>query len=408
MGPLALGVIVFTFVFMIQQVFRFVDLLLNSGVPWWMATELIGSMLPAALTLSIPVSILVAILMSMGRLSAEREILAIRMSGVNLISIVWPIWFFGGLISVLMIWANFTLVPYLTLKTSDLATQIQFVIINNIPANRVYEFPESGGRKTSVVFEYRDAASKMNKINMRSTIAPDNIDEISKELDELKTSISLEKKSPTPDKERLLLYEARQKELTAQTHSSREVFITAKTGFVTQNIAERLIQVELENGEVSVSDDKDTATMSIIGFEKLTKGFSPRFERMRTGVWRKRPIEMTVPELIRKLHEANTAGEAEKETARDLWPELWSRFSLPFACLAFALIAVPLGIFMRPTGKVIPFSISFALILLYYGLLQFGRTMAQDGTLLGMFAVFLPNLLLGVAGAVMIWRMTLK
>ncbi|MDD2478127.1 MAG: LptF/LptG family permease [Candidatus ainarchaeum sp.] len=404
-GPLCLGIIVFTFVFMIQQIFRFVDLLLNSGVPWWIASEMVASMLPAAMTLSIPMAVLVAILMGMGRLSAEREVLAIRMSGVNLISVVWPIWLFAAVLSGIMICGNFTLVPYLTLKTSDLATQIQFIIIDNIPANRIYEIPESGGRNTSIVFESRNENRDMMSFNLRTTVAPDNIDELRDEADELKTSISIEQKKDAPDSMRLEAYTARLKKINEESGKMRDVFITAHCGKLHQDIAQRLVEVELMNGEVSIGDANDTSSLTLIRFDRLTKGFIPRFDRMRTGVWRKRPIEMTVPELIDK-HSTETP-----ETYGDydeIWPELWSRFSLPLACLAFALIAIPLGIFMRPTGKVIPFAVSFLLILIYYGMLQFGRTLAKDGSLFGAFMVFLPNIVLMLTGWCLTWRMTRK
>ncbi len=405
-APLCLGIIVFTFVFMIQQIFRFVDLLLNAGVPWWLAGEMISSMLPAALTLSVPMAVLVAILMGMGSLSSGREILAIRMSGINLISVVWPIWVFAAILSGLMIWGNFKLVPHLTLKMNDLATQIQFIIIDSIPANRIYQIPESGGRNTSIVFERRDPENDdMLSFNLRTTVAPDNIDELKTEKEEVQTSLALELKKDTPDKMVVNNYTERLKQIELEQGNMHEVFITAHSGKLVQNIEERLVEVTLNHGEVSISDSKDTSTLTVISFDKLTKGFIPRFERMRTGTWRKRPIEMTVPELISIRHASNTA---QYDDYDELWPELWSRFSLPLACLAFALIAIPLGIFMKPTGKFIPFAVSFGLILLYYGFLEFGRTLAKDGTLFGALMIFLPNILLTLTGIFLTWRMTRK
>jgi lipopolysaccharide export system permease protein len=85
--------------------------------------------------------------------------------------------------------------------------------------------------------------------------------------------------------------------------------------------------------------------------------------------------------------------------------EYYERYSIPLACLAFALIAIPLAVYVRPTGKAIAFAISFLLILLYYGLQQYGSAVAKSGSPLGVYSIFLPNVLLMGAGSVLLYRM---
>jgi lipopolysaccharide export system permease protein len=84
--------------------------------------------------------------------------------------------------------------------------------------------------------------------------------------------------------------------------------------------------------------------------------------------------------------------------------ELQRRFSIPFACLAFAALAVPLG--LRPSNAVRSrgFIISLALILAYYLLLTLGQSLAERGVAPTVPAMWLPNILLMTLAAILFHR----
>jgi lipopolysaccharide export system permease protein len=107
--------------------------------------------------------------------------------------------------------------------------------------------------------------------------------------------------------------------------------------------------------------------------------------------------EMSLPEL----YEALPAGDS---TAAIRAVELQRRFSIPFACLAFAAVAVPLG--LRPSNSVRSrgFIISLALILAYYLLLTLGQSLAERGAAPTAPAMWLPNVLLLLLAGVLFRR----
>jgi len=78
--------------------------------------------------------------------------------------------------------------------------------------------------------------------------------------------------------------------------------------------------------------------------------------------------------------------------------ELHSRYSLPFASLVFAVIAVPLGIQNRRSGKSAGFSVSIFLLLMYYLLLSLMKTIAEKGGIPIALALWLPNLIFMAIG----------
>jgi lipopolysaccharide export system permease protein len=111
----------------------------------------------------------------------------------------------------------------------------------------------------------------------------------------------------------------------------------------------------------------------------------------------KSPQEMTLGEL----RHAIAAKQASGEPANTELVELHRKFSLPFACVVFGLIAVPLGLQPVRAVRSRGFSVSLALIFGYYLLLTAGETMGEKGTLPPMLALWMPNAVFGVLGIVL-------
>ena len=78
--------------------------------------------------------------------------------------------------------------------------------------------------------------------------------------------------------------------------------------------------------------------------------------------------------------------------------EYHKKFSIPFACLVFGLVGVPLGLMVRKSGKMVGFGIGNGLILFYYLLLQFGQNAGRSGILGPMMSMWLPNIVIGTGG----------
>jgi len=79
---LFLGLIIFTFVLLLDHLFELVDLLLNKGVGIGLTLKLLLLLLPSSLSLTLPISTLLATLLTFGRLSENNEITAVRASGL--------------------------------------------------------------------------------------------------------------------------------------------------------------------------------------------------------------------------------------------------------------------------------------------------------------------------------------
>src|SRR5574337_2029841 len=68
-----LGLVTFTFVLLMDQMMRLMDLMINKGAPVGVVVRLIAYVLPFSLTVTIPMSVLLAVLATYGRVSSEGE-----------------------------------------------------------------------------------------------------------------------------------------------------------------------------------------------------------------------------------------------------------------------------------------------------------------------------------------------
>jgi lipopolysaccharide export LptBFGC system permease protein LptF len=84
--------------------------------------------------------------------------------------------------------------------------------------------------------------------------------------------------------------------------------------------------------------------------------------------------------------------------------EYQKKFAIPFACLAFSLIGVPLGIIVRRSGKMVGAGIGLGVIIIYYVLLQIGQTIGFRGGVPAPIAIWMPNILTGITGIILIIR----
>lgn len=89
-GPFVLGFSIITFLLTMDMLLDLLDLLISKGIEPWLVARLFFLALGWMVALSVPCGVLVSTLMTYGRLSQDNEIIALRASGVHLMSVVAP------------------------------------------------------------------------------------------------------------------------------------------------------------------------------------------------------------------------------------------------------------------------------------------------------------------------------
>ena len=83
-----IGAAVFTFVIFLRDLERILELVVRASAPLPSVAELFFFTIPTALTITIPMGVLVGILIGLSRLAADSEVTAMRASGIGVSTFV--------------------------------------------------------------------------------------------------------------------------------------------------------------------------------------------------------------------------------------------------------------------------------------------------------------------------------
>jgi LPS export ABC transporter permease LptG len=112
--------------------------------------------------------------------------------------------------------------------------------------------------------------------------------------------------------------------------------------------------------------------------------------------------EMTLSELLRQVKELRHS--ADHETYNLARVEIQKKFAIPFACIVFGIVGLPLGITNRRGGKSSGFSLSIAIIVFYYVLINNGEQLAANGRISPVIGMWTADILLLALGIYLLIR----
>src|SRR5574337_200531 len=119
-----LGLVTFTFVLLMDQMMRLMDLIINKGAPVGVVFRLIAYVLPFSLTVTIPMSVLLAVLATYGRVSSEGEAVVLKASGLSLYRLMAPGVLFGVVATLATLWISTLIQPSSTRAFKTLTYQL--------------------------------------------------------------------------------------------------------------------------------------------------------------------------------------------------------------------------------------------------------------------------------------------
>jgi len=106
-----LSLAVFSLVLLLQKIAEMFDLVAAKGVPVWEVAKMLLLLYPSLLSLVLPVSLLLAVLLAMGRLSADSEVVVMRACGVSLRQNLRPVFTLSALVMALCLVVTLWLAP---------------------------------------------------------------------------------------------------------------------------------------------------------------------------------------------------------------------------------------------------------------------------------------------------------
>jgi lipopolysaccharide export system permease protein len=114
------------------------------------------------------------------------------------------------------------------------------------------------------------------------------------------------------------------------------------------------------------------------------------------------PFELRPGEIVARARAAK-----DPDDARRWWTFLHRRIAGPIAILAFSLLSVPIAA-SRRGGRAFGYAATMVAVVAYYAVLRFGEGLSQRGALPSWLGPNLPNVVVALAGVVLIALMERK
>jgi len=332
-----LSLFIFTFILVVSRIGRLADLVINKGVSLTDIFLLVAYSFPAYLTFTFPMAFLLSMIVVLGRLSGENEILALKANGINLRSLLVPFALLGLIIFVIGVLNTTVLVSHAGEAFRDTLVTIA---------------------KKSISVE--------DKEGMFNDSIPDVVIFIEK----------VDKKNR--DLSGVFISDDRD-EGVRQT-------ISAEKGTVNLDVNTLDLSFLLKNGSVH-RWEKASDTYRTVAFKDYVFAMNLTKVLPYNPGLRRKPNEMGLRELAAKYRAATGADKYE------LLLDLYKKFTIPLAAAVFVLVGVPLGIRRRAEGKFSGVIYSLIIFLSYYVVVAVTENIGGQYNISPFLVAATPNIL---------------
>ena len=346
--PFALSLVVLTFLLMLPPIMEVAEDLIAKGVDGFTIVRMMLTLLPQGLGVTIPMAMLVGILMGMGRLSGDRETVAMQACGISITRILAPVMAFAA------VGASVTC----------------YILVVSLPdANHAF-------REIS----YTTIANRAEG-EVRPRVFHDDFPDVMLYAEEVALDGS----------------GWGQVFLADTSTADQPTVYLAERGRVAVDRDNRTVDVVLEEGTGHRSNPSIPGEYEVHEFEELIIGLNAETAFPRSGPQRGL-AELTIPQL--EVEAATMASRG--ESAHQPIMHIHRKFSIPMACLVFALLGVGFGVTSRKDGRLASFALGIAVIFAYYVVMYTSEAMAKGQLVSAHLAMWIPNILLGVSGILLI------
>ncbi len=336
---------VLTFLLVAVSMFKAMQVLMYTDLPLWLAGKLMFLGIPLTLTLTIPAGLLAAVMIVFGRMSSDRELLALKASGIGLAPIVAPVIVLAVGLSLLDYWLVAYVVPECQKEASDMKHEIvtnnPMALLNpeeigdKIPGWKIYFTQKEGTQLDNVLLWQLDGANRLT-----SSIRAD--------------------------------------------HAIIELDLEHQ----------QLVMKLLNEREETYPKDGDAMKVSPGGHgEQVARAISLNsfYEKVQHKLaW------MTLPEIEDIIYEMQSAPTGEQATP--YLTELQARISFSITAFTFVVVGLPLAIQTQRRETSFGIVVAFAIVGLYYVTGAIGKGFKHEAAFFPELIIWAPNVLFQTVG----------
>ncbi|MFA7677172.1 MAG: LptF/LptG family permease [Candidatus Omnitrophota bacterium] len=346
------SLLILTLVMFMGQMMKISDMVIRKGVNLFDALKIFSFFIPLLLRFTIPLSFLLGIMLAMGRLIADNEIIAIRVAGVSLIKILNIFLILGFIFSLFLFILNDKIIPLFH-------------------------------------YHYRSQIKNIYSKNISALIEPGVF------LENFQNYILYVSDKNENKLKNVFIYEVDEKQ------GISKVMFAKQGEFIVEG---NTLKIKLEEGFRDETVSKDKNELYRLNFKVFFMDI-PIQEQKEVKV-NKKPADMRLQEIQQKRNYLKKMGiDPKKEDAPlELISEFHKRISFSFSVITFVLLGFGISLVVKHREKSINFGIAFFAAGIYYLLFILGETLISRRLVFPWLGMWLPNILIMTIGIYLIFK----
>jgi len=353
-GPWLFGVGLFSALLMAATYLNRLAGFISQGVPGKTVLELVVLLMPAILSKTFGMSVLLATLLAFGRLSSDSEVVAMRAAGASVYRIMVPVALFSALVSLVTFIFSDTIVP----AAADTAKQINAEVVKSLKLGQAMPI----------------ARTLVSDNKLRAFVNAKNVNPATQELQGVYMVVLDDK-------------------------GALSMFVFADRADYTSDDNWKL------SGHVKIVSSDFSSVINVP--DKVWPTAVPQINQPFAMFTADRDDDFDIYPMAKLRQIILYHKQAKDVPIKDLNNfeyGYWNKIAVPMTAMMFGILGAVLGIRNHRTGTAVGFALAVAIIFGYVSLLNFMNVWAIGGIFPAWVACFTPLVIAGLASGVIMWR----
>lgn len=381
LAPFFFALAVTTFILLMDKLFELINLFISKQVAGPVVLKIFALSLPSILALTVPMAVLVAVLMTFGRISGDNELTALKSSGLPLVRLLAAPALAGLLLTGGLYFFSDRILPEANHSLKNTFMDISATK----PALRIKEntFVSDFPGYNILVKKVDGGSSRLHQITIYEAV-PNGYP---------RTIIADEGQLTMVSKQNVLRLELWRGQIHEADASDSKIY--HKMDFETHIINLPLDPATIRTVQSQRGDREMTSRMMQGQIAQIEQTIAPLKTQLadsaRMSAWQKEQLRQDIHNKTSDI--------------RRYQVEIQKKLAIPFACLVFVLLGIPLGSLTRRGSMGTSIGMALGFFVLYYLALVGGEELADRQIMSPWLAMWMANLVMGTCGALLfLWQ----